>query len=106
MNGKQAKKCRAIANSEAIRSKLWEKGANSLPLWRRFFARLFPRLRRKYADWIGKWYKRTLKTWSRAIYASMHDRDFLAMQAYRQKMQKKADRKRIALKAEKASAQI
>ena len=75
MNGKQAKRARSAANAEAQRRGLWKKGEADIyaKWWRKLFAAIFLPLRRKYSDIIGRWYKRTLKDWSRQVYAFAHN---------------------------------
>jgi hypothetical protein len=92
MNGKQAKRARSAAHAEAERIGLWKKGEASVfaKWWRRLLARIFPKLRRRYIDAVGRWYKRTLKDFARQAYAYIHDRD---AQAFR-RMQLRAARKR------------
>lgn len=103
MNGKQARRTRAAAYLEAKRQGLWKKGEKSIyrKFWRRVGARLFPKLRAKYAAAIGRWYRRTLKRWSREIYDAAHDPDRLEMARVHKKMAKARARKRAAALKEK-----
>ena len=98
MNAKQAKRARAAANHEANRRGLWKKGEADIyaKWWRRLLARFFPKLRKKYADWIGTWYKRTLKDWARQAYRSIHDQDWKAFQCLQAKRERA--RRRVASK--------
>jgi hypothetical protein len=75
MNGKQAKRARGYAHTKAERQGLWKKGEAGVyaKWWRKILVRLFPRLRNRYADWIGAWYKRMLKDWARQSYAWLHN---------------------------------
>jgi hypothetical protein len=96
MNGKQARRCRAIANAEAVRSGLWKKGDDSVKgkWYRRLLARLFPSIRRKYSDWVGRWYKRTLKLWAHRVYASAHDPEYAAFLRSKKRVDKVLRKKR------------
>lgn len=92
VNGKQAKRARGIANTEAQRRGLWKQGEKGVyaKWWRRLLARFFPKLRKRYADAVGRWYKRTLKDFARQAYAYIHDRDAQRFQAMRDNMKRKA----------------
>lgn len=70
MSGKQSRRARALAHAEAERSGIWKKDEASVfaKWWRRLLAFLFPRLRRRYLDAVGRWYKRTLKAWQKIAY--------------------------------------
>jgi hypothetical protein len=108
LHGNKHKQARAYAKQEAERRGLLKKGEADLygKWWRRLFSRLFPKMHAKYSAMIKRWYKRTLKDWSRNAYAYIHDRDAQAVQRARVKMEKQQRRKRIkeALrKAEEAS---
>jgi hypothetical protein len=97
MNGKQAKRARAVAHAEAVRRGLWKQGESYLfgKWWRRLIAWLFPKRKKQYMDRIGRWYKSTLKMWSRQAYTAIHDRDFLALQRARVKIQKQHAREKM-----------
>jgi hypothetical protein len=70
VSGKQSRRARALAHAEAERQGLWKKGEAGVfaKWWRRLLARFFPRLRRRYLDAVGRWYKRTLKVWQKIAY--------------------------------------
>ena len=91
MNSKQAKRARAIAYREAKRRNLWKQGADQLNArWiDRLKAWLFKSFRERNADMVGRWYRRTVKNWSKQVAASFHDRDLAAFEAYRRRMAKK-----------------
>ncbi len=91
------KKSRAIAKQEAIHRGLWKQGEASVyaKWWRKLLARFFPKLRKRYADWVGRWYKRTLKAWSHNIAASIHDRELQAIMRAREKINREFARERI-----------
>lgn len=97
MSGKVEKRYRAAAYAEASRRQLWKKGEDSFMRWyRRLLAWLFPRLRRRYFDLIGRWYKRNLKSFARQARAFMHDRDAQAFAAAQRKAEKKRVHARLA----------
>jgi hypothetical protein len=98
MNTKQAKRARAYAYKEAKRQGLWKKGEKDVykKWYRRLASKLFPNFRKKYMDAIGRWYKSTLKRWSKEACASIHDRDVQAFARARAKMQASDRKKRIA----------
>jgi len=77
VNGKQIKRCRSLANSVAVKQEVWKQGEASVyaKWWRKILARIFPRLRKRYADWVGRWYKRVKKDFTRQAKAYMHDRE-------------------------------
>jgi len=77
MNGKQAKRCRAVVHAEAVKQGLWKQGEAFVysKWWRKLAARIFPRLRKRYADAVGRWYKHTTKGWTRRVAAYIHDRE-------------------------------
>jgi len=90
MNGRQARAARAAAHWQAQNTRLWARGEGQLMTWwRKALARLFPRLRRKYKDIVGAWYKRTLKRWAHIIYAQKHDRDMIEFERVRQKLSRR-----------------
>ena len=107
VNQKQSKRARAIAHTEATRRKLWAEGEKSVyaKWWRKLAAKLFPRLRKRYADAIGRWYKRTLKTWSHNIAASIHDRELQAILAAQAKINRKYARERAQMRFAKMAAE-
>jgi len=90
MNNKQAKRARAIAYREASRRNLWKQGADQLKAnWKdRIKAWLSKSFRERNADMVGRWYRRTIKKWSKQVAASYHDRDFAAFEAARRRMAK------------------
>jgi hypothetical protein len=96
MNAKQSRRARAVAHAEAERRGLWKQGEASVyaKWWRKLLARLFPRIRKRYADRIGGWYKRTLKTWAHNVAASVHDRELQAILRAQAKIQRKHERER------------
>ena len=99
MSARQIKRARAYAFKEAERQGLWKKGeADVYAKWyRRLAAKLFPKFRKKYMGWIGRWYKATLKRWSKEAYASIHDRDTQAFLRARAKIQKQRARAKAAI---------
>jgi hypothetical protein len=105
VNGKQARRAREVAYNEAMRRGLWKKGEASLSWWRKLFAKVFPRLRRKYAGWVGRWYKRTLKKWSKLAYEYVHsgqaERDYIERRRFA-KVQQAARQKRTREAMERA----
>lgn len=98
MNGKQARRARAYASNEAKRRGLWKQGEDSVyaKWWKKLLAWLSPKYKKRNADLIGLWYKRTLKHWSRDVYNAMHDPDFEAMRRARKKIAKERAKKRQA----------
>ena len=94
MNGKQAKRARAIAFAEAERQGLWKKGESQFfTFWRKLLAFFFPRRRRRYLDAIGRWYKATLKRWTRQAYIQTVIEREERIRFHR--AQKRAERKRL-----------
>jgi hypothetical protein len=91
VSARQIKRARAYAYKEAERQGLWKKGeADVYAKWyRRLAARIFPRFRKRYMDAIGRWYKATLKRWSKEAYASIHDRDAQAFARTQRKLARK-----------------
>lgn len=98
MSAKQIKRARAYAYEEAERQGLWKKGEKQVyaKWYRPVLAKLFPKLRKKYMNAIGRWYKATLKRWSKEAYAWTHDRDAIAFAKTRAKIQAREKRKRLA----------
>ena len=96
MNGKQAKRARGAANAEAVSRGLWKQGEASVyaKWWRKLAARVFPRLRKRYADAVGRWYRRVLKSFARQAYASIHDPDVAAFARARAKIKRREERER------------
>ena len=96
MNSKQAKRARAEAYAEAKRQDLWNKGKASLfSKWWRRILNLFPRFRKRYENAIGRWYKATIKRWSRESYAYIHDRDGRRYLVYREEFDRWMKSKQI-----------
>jgi len=97
MNQKQAKRARGIANREAVKRKLWKQGEASVysKWWRKILAKFFPKLRKKYSDLVGRWYKSTLKHWSRLAYQSIHDQDYMSFMHTREKLFRKEQARRM-----------
>lgn len=92
MNGKQSKKARAAAWKEAERRGLWKKGDKELigaKWWRPILAKLFPKIRARYMDAIGRWHKATIKGWAKQVAASIHDRDLAAFQRAQHRAQRR-----------------
>jgi hypothetical protein len=98
VSARQIKRARAYAHKEAERQGLWKKCEKDVykKWYRRLAAKLFPKFRKKYMDAIGRWYKATLKRWSKEAYASIHDRDAQAFAKARAKIQKAESKKRVA----------
>lgn len=96
MNQKQAKRARGIASHEANRRGLWKKGEQDAyaKWWRKLLARFFPKFRKRYAGWVGRWYKSTLKKWARMAYRSIHDPDVKAFEQAREKIKRAELRER------------
>jgi len=88
MNSRQAKIARGLANQEAKKRGLWKQGEKQVfTKWtRRLLVWLFPKKRQRYIDAVGRWYKSNLKSFSRQIYASVHDKDAIAFAKARVKM--------------------
>jgi hypothetical protein len=97
VNGKQCREARAKAYEEAGRRKLWKKGEEGVyaKWWRKLLARIFPKLRKKYTDAIGRWYKATLKIWAKNIRASLHDRELAKILRVRNQLERKRRIERI-----------
>jgi len=91
MSARQSKRARAYAYKEAERQGLWKKGEGEVyQKWhRRLAAKLFPKIRKKYMNIIGRWYKATLKRWAKQAYASIHDRDAQAFASARKKIMRR-----------------
>jgi len=98
LNGKQARAARRYAYREAVSRGLWKKGEQYVysKFWRRLLAGIFPKTRKRYTDAIGRWYRRTLKAWSRQIYREAKDRDRMEFERLRRRMAKRREKKRIA----------
>jgi len=96
VNQKQAKRARGIAQSEANRRGLWKKGESDVyaKWWRKLLAWFFLKFRKRYAGWVGRWYKSTLKRWSRLAYASVHDPDVREFERVRNKISRAEQRRR------------
>jgi hypothetical protein len=63
------KLARKTARDEAEKRNLDKSIYKTLSWWRKLLAKLFPALKRKYDKW-AKWaHKRTIKKWSREVYA-------------------------------------
>jgi len=94
MNAKQCKRARSVAFREAKRRGLWKKGEAQVygKWWRRLLAKFFPKFRKKYGDWVGRWYKRVVKDWAKQVAASVHDKDWQALQKAREKMDRQRAR--------------
>lgn len=96
MNGKQAKKYRAMAHSYAVGNKVFAKGRDDLkaarPWWRRLLDALFPMFTAKHREnddkTLGLWYKRTLKHLAHRYSAYMNDPDRLALERAKRKMRR------------------
>ena len=97
MSARQIKRARAYAYKEAERQGLWKKCEEGIyaKWYRRLAAKLFPKFRNRYTDAIGRWYKATLKRWSKEAYASIHDREAIAFAKARAKIGRDF-RKRLA----------
>lgn len=67
------KRARAAVYEAATRDKWWQKGQDSLGRARRFWASIFPFLRRRYNDAIGRWYKANIKQSKRNLVADFRD---------------------------------
>jgi hypothetical protein len=64
---------RATVHAAASGGKWWANARASLGKWRLFWAKLFPRLARRYDDAVGRWYKRTTKAAAKRLIADMRD---------------------------------
>jgi hypothetical protein len=100
LNGKQAKHSRAAAHAEAQRRGLWKQGEASVfaKWWLRLFSRISPKLRRRYIDAIGRWYKRTLKDFARQAYAfrpGTHAREIAEKEARRFERARRIARRKL-----------
>jgi hypothetical protein len=98
MNGKQAKRARAMANHEAVKRGLWNQGESSVysKWWRKILAKLFPKYRNRYTGWVGRWYKATLKKWARIAYAQIHDNDVKSFLNVQRKLRARLSRERMS----------
>jgi hypothetical protein len=92
------KRARAIAFAEARRRGLWKQGEAEVykKWWRRLLGRFFPSLRKKWADWIGRWHKRTIKAWAHQVQASTHDAEWQSFLRAQKKIARQEAMKRKA----------
>lgn len=88
MSGRQSKVARSAANREAIRRGLWKQGEKDVysKWWRKILAKVFPKIRKRYTDAIGRWYKRILKSFAKQAYAAIHDRDLQELRRVQKKI--------------------
>ena len=91
MSAKQSRKARSIAMAEARRVNLWKQGEKSLfSKWTlRFFAWISRAKRKEYTDAIGRWYKATVKAWSKRVAEAMRDQDTAEFRRVQMRMKKK-----------------
>jgi len=91
MSAKRSRKARGIAMAEARRVDLWKQGETSLfSKWTlRFFAWVSRAKRKEYTDAIGRWYKSTVKSWSKRVAEEMRDQDMAEFRRVRRRMKKK-----------------
>jgi hypothetical protein len=98
MSSKKHRLARQAAYHEALKQRVWNKGETEVfaKWWRRLLAWVFPKTRKRYADMIGRWYKRVLKSWAKRAYELDHDRDMKAFIAARRKLARIARREQMA----------
>lgn len=98
MSSKKHRLARQAAYHEALKQRVWNKGETEVfaKWWRRLLARVSPKTRKRYADMIGRWYKRVLKSWAKRAYELDHDRDMKAFIAARRKLARIARREQMA----------
>lgn len=98
MSSKKHRLARQAAYHESLKQRVWNKGETEVfaKWWRRLLARVFPKTRKRYADMIGRWYKRVLKSWAKRAYELDHDRDMKAFIAARRKLARLARREQMA----------
>lgn len=90
MNGKQARRARALAMGEAKRRHLWQEGRGYLfsgfrGFLRKLAAKISPKKKAEYDTLIGRWYRRNVKKWTHDAYAASHNSDLAALAAARSK---------------------
>jgi hypothetical protein len=91
-----AKKARALAMQEARKRNLWGIGQAEVfkKWWRPILAKIFPKLRKKYADWIGRFFKATVKRWAKQVRASVHDQALQSFLRAQARNKRKEERKK------------
>jgi len=97
MSERKYRLARQEAYKEAVRQKLWDKGMKEFysRLWRRIISWLFPKTKKRYSDFVGRWYKRTLKIWAKSVYEYQHDPDVREFERARRKVNRKYMRGRV-----------
>ncbi|MFA5911827.1 MAG: hypothetical protein WC815_23855 [Vicinamibacterales bacterium] len=91
---------RKAVRQAAEKQGLREKGEASFysKKFRGLLAKVFPKLRAKYAALLARWEKHALKKWAQQEHAARHDPDYAAMEKARAKIQRKHERERARMR--------